>query len=240
MTCQSTVLITREKEGAERFAGLLSSTDLRIHILPFFEVEQLTPIWPDVSRIDAVLTTSGHAVPALETCSALKEKPCHVVGAFTAERLCSAGFQKMAHIAPDAERLNQHLLQIQQPLSILYARGEQISFDFTSSLGNAGVTIHEVFCYRLTHGTPDPLKLRAALTPSAGVLLPLFSEQTAQHVCDTITHHEAKACSHITAIAMSERIAESVAHFDFKSVVCSDAPDLQSLADKVMLQASMK
>lgn len=221
------ILITRAKADSERFAELLEGVNAAIHIIPFFEVKTLHPPLDDTLKVDALLVTSQHAVPYAESWTSLKTKPCFVVGQTTQSRLEKAGFH-VAYRAESAHELAVHITDV-KPATLLYLRGQQISLDFRNVLP-ASINLHELIVYAMV-----PLSLNVeVLTSVLGkeeIILPLFSEQTARYVCNTLMHFS----KNISIVAMSAAIANIVSHYSWKQVIISDAVHLQSVADRIML-----
>lgn len=231
------ILITRIKEDSERFRSLLGSAKADIHIQPFFDVNMLTPPLENADDVDGLLITSQHAIAYLKHHAILKSKPCVVVGKHTRECLRKAGFKNITHCANSAAMMRDYLVGKTQPERLLYPRGGDISFDFKAAMKDSPIQLSEIITYEVAHIEPDMQKLAALLTPKTTIILPLFSVQTAQFVCESLLQLGEEIFQKSIAVPMSTAIADAIGNYSWKKIAPSRSAGLQSVAKMVMLSA---
>lgn len=230
------ILITRVKQDSERFERLLQGANAEIKIIPFFEITPLTPEpIPSTETISTLLITSQHAVPYLSQLEIAKNTPCIVVGSYTKDSLKKAGFRNVVFCANSAAMMRDHLCAKTQPEHILYLRGNDISFDFKSTLQDTPLTLTEITTYDVAHIAPEAQQLKSLLEHQTTIILPLFSVQTAQYVCNALEMSDSGIIQKTIAVPMSTAIADALSNHPWKKMTPSRSAGLQSVAKMVML-----
>jgi uroporphyrinogen-III synthase len=97
------ILITRPEPGASETAARVSALGLRPVIAPVLEIRILTSRLPPAARLQAIVTASGNAIPALP--SNYHRLLLLAVGAMTASRARAAGFARVTSADGDARAL---------------------------------------------------------------------------------------------------------------------------------------
>jgi uroporphyrinogen-III synthase len=97
------VLITRPEPGASETAARVTALGLRPVTAPVLEIRSLPSRLPPAARLQAVVTASGNAIPALPP--GYRRLPLLAVGEMTASRARAAGFSRVASANGDARAL---------------------------------------------------------------------------------------------------------------------------------------
>jgi uroporphyrinogen-III synthase len=97
------VLITRPEPGAGETAARVSALGLRPVTAPVLEIRVLTSRLPPAARLQAIVTASGNAIPALP--SHYHRLPLLAVGDTTASRARAVGFSRVTSAGGDARAL---------------------------------------------------------------------------------------------------------------------------------------
>jgi uroporphyrinogen-III synthase len=100
---KSGVLITRPEPGASETAARVSALGLRPLVTPVLEIRDLQWRIPPAESLQAIVTASGNAIPALPPSH--HRLPLLAVGETTASRARAAGFSRVTSADGDARAL---------------------------------------------------------------------------------------------------------------------------------------
>jgi uroporphyrinogen-III synthase len=120
------VLITRPEPGASETAARVISLGLRPIVAPVLDIRILRARIPAPMGLQAILVTSGNAIPALP--ASHHDLPVLAVGETTAARLRAAGFTRVTSADRDANALAtlvaQSCVREAAPLLLITGRGQ--------------------------------------------------------------------------------------------------------------------
>ncbi len=97
------MLITRPEPGASETAARVTALGLRPVSAPVLEIRSLPGRLPPATRLQAIVTASGNAIPALPP--SYHRLPLLAVGEMTASRARAAGFSRVTSANGDARAL---------------------------------------------------------------------------------------------------------------------------------------
>ena len=211
---RAVLLVLRPEPGLAATLAGAAALGLAAHGQPLSQIVPVAWDAPDAAAIDALLIGSAnvfaHGGAAL---SALRAKPCHVVGTATAEAARAAGF---AVAAVGEGGLQRVLDAISAPARLLRIAGEE----HIPLAPPPGVTITTRIAYR---SIALPLDPALPVLAGAKVVALLHSAATARHF--------AKECerlgvdtSQIVVVALGPRIA-AAAGAGWRAVHTAPAPD---------------
>ena len=176
----ASVLITRPEPGASETAERVAALGLLPVVAPLLEINTLSVAWPPSGEVQAILVTSGNAIPALP--ASHRHLPLLAVGQATAERARQAGFKEVQSADGDASALADLAERVCRPHGgpLLLATGRRQGHALATELRRRGFAVvrRVVYAAEPVPLLPDPA--RSALT--AGVLRAalFFSAETAQ------------------------------------------------------------
>jgi uroporphyrinogen-III synthase len=99
----ASVLITRPEPGASETAARVAALGYRPVVAPLLEISTLQATLPPSAHVQAILATSGNAIPALPMSH--RHLPLFAVGEATAERARAAGFVHVSSADGDSRAL---------------------------------------------------------------------------------------------------------------------------------------
>ncbi len=146
------------------------------------------------------------------------------VGPQTAERARIIGLTNVQVGPGTGEKLAEHILKEQlHPSSFLYLRGRDITFSMVEKLQNHNLSIHETIVYESTPRTAVSTTLNHHLTQGNIIIAPFYSVKTAETFVQLLYNTPlASAVSLITAMALSEKIAQTLKFLPWKEIVIND------------------
>jgi uroporphyrinogen-III synthase len=182
------VLITRAEEAARETGALVHAMGLRPVLAPLSTIVPLAAAFPPPDRVQAVLVTSGNAIPGLP--QAYRRVPLLAVGDATARLAEAAGFADVRSASGDAEALAAMTQSQCEPggKPLVLATGEGQGGALASALRALGFAVLRRVAYaaRPVDALPESARmalarggLRAALffsTEGARVFVRLFGQ----------------------------------------------------------------
>jgi uroporphyrinogen-III synthase len=212
------LLVLRPQPGCDATLAAAQALGLAAQGAPLSRIVPVAWEAPDPAGIDALLIGSAnvfaHGGAALD---ALRAKPCHVVGAATAEAARGAGF---AVAAVGAGGLQKVLDAIAAPAHLLRIAGEE----HLALSPPQGVTITTVIAYR-----SETIALDRALVAGRRAIVLLHSAATARHFASECRRLAADR-SQIILAALGPRIAAAAGE-GWGAVHCAAVPDDAALLE---------
>jgi uroporphyrinogen-III synthase len=223
------VLITRPGEAAVETARRVAALGLRPVLAPALAIVPRPASLPDPARLQAVLVTSGHALPALpDTFHAL---PLLAVGDGTAARARQAGFARVSSARGDAEALARLVLEACRPAGqpLLLASGEGQGKALAAWLRARGFRVLR----RTTHAArPAPGLAEAAGAAFAagdlGAAL-FFSPATARAFVAAVRHLPPERIAVVEALAISPATAAALSPLPWRRIRVASLPTQEEL-----------
>ncbi len=206
------VLITRPQPGADATARLVAAMGLRPVVAPVLEVTGGAPRLPSPAALQAILVTSGNAIPGLG--GGHFGVPLLAVGDATARQARDAGFTEVRSARRDAEALAALVARDCSPAgkTLLLACGEGQGTRLAADLRQSGFRVIRRIAYaaapvrRLSEAAQSSLAgndLKAALffsPATARAFVALFRQAPTDYDLGRV---EALAISPATAAALT-------------------------------------
>jgi uroporphyrinogen-III synthase len=177
----SGVLITRPEPGASETAVRVAALGYQPVVAPLLEIRTLRAPLPPSGRMQAILATSGNAIPALP--ASHRHLPLFAVGEATAERARAAGFVHVS--SADGDSIALALLVAQScdrsagPL--LFACGRDQGRALAGDLRARGFAVVRRVVYAATPPGTLPDTAREAFASGSLTAALFFSTETARH-----------------------------------------------------------
>ena len=207
------MLITRPEPGASETAKRVSALGLRPVMAPVLEIRSLPCHLPPAARLQAIVTASGNAFPALP--SNYHRLPLLAVGETTASRARAAGFSRVTSADGDARMLAAlagQTCDIQAaPLLLVTGRGQGAAL--AADLRVRGFRVIRRAVYAAMPVLTLPEAARQALAGGDVAAAMFFSAETARHCVQLIRRarlHEAVRTVDALAIGQPAALALKV------------------------------
>ncbi len=220
MRATPTILLTRPRAQSLRFADQCRGAirgDFDILIAPVIRIEPLSGV--ELPEAEAMIFTSENAVDAVAGKTRPRPVPAFCVGKQTAIAAARAGFVARA-AGGNADSLAELIRQAGPQGRLLHPRGEHQTGDLAARLCADGMQATSVVVYRQV-GRRLSVAARAVLGRQAPVILPLFSQRSAQAALSQIGVPGAP----LHPVAISGRVADRVAALGAYRTVVSERPD---------------
>jgi uroporphyrinogen-III synthase len=223
------VLITRPAEDAGRLAQAIRERGRAPVLAPLFAV-RTRPIAP-VPGVQAVLVTSGNALPALP--AAWHGTALLAVGDATAARARAAGFSRVRSAAGDARALAALAREALLPEdgAVLLASGEGQGEALAAMLRAAGFAVERRTAYAVQPVAALPRAAAAAIEGGTLAAATFLSAATARLFLDLLPGRLRGALAQIDALAIGGPAAAALEAARWRSVRCAAAPNLDALLD---------
>ena len=179
----------------------------------------------DLEDIEALILTSGNAVPAIPGAAAEAGMVAYAVGDSTASAARRAGLQATS-AGGAADDLVALLLDLRPDGGLLHLHGAETRGAVVDRLTDAGLRARGQVVY---DQMPKPLSkpALAALAGTDPVALPLFSPRSAE----LLGRAAADATAPITLVTLSESVAEAWSGSEPRAWIAADRPDEDGMLD---------
>jgi uroporphyrinogen-III synthase len=182
----------------------------------------------DLSPIQALVATSGRALDGLrDKLDGLRTLPLYVVGAASARRAQSLGFDRIAGVVPDVAALGQLLNTHISGHHILYVRGDQIA----QPLGLVpDIRVTEMVTYYTQPLEELADDAMAALTGGHVRAVLFFSSLSAGHFCKLVD--KAGLVPHtrtLSALCLSSAVLGSLLSNQWADIRSAITPDMPGM-----------
>lgn len=219
------ILITRPREGAERFAMELAQVmpcPMEMLISPVLDIAPLPDLLP-LDHIKGLIVTSGNGVETLIAKTDRRDLPVYAVGARTTAAATQAGF-KARQMGEDADGLVEGLLRLGPKAPLLHLRGEVSRGDVAQRLSTHGILTREKVVY-----AQKPVDLseeaKTLLNGTSPVVLPLFSPRSAKLLAQQVTGTAPRY-----VVAMSWSVASELPQGWAKTIIIASRADSPAMA----------
>lgn len=220
------VLVTRPEPGASETAARIAELGLSPVLAPMLLVHPLPVRVPP--QIEAVLVTSGNALPALPL--SLHGLQLLAVGDATAARARAAGFTKVCSADGDAVALAGLAIRtLPAGAKILLATGAGQGAPLAAELRAGGFRVHRraVYAARPVRTLPEPACFALAGHRLRAVLF--MSADTARAFVRALPAALHPALAGVDALAIGQPAADVVMHLPWRGVRVSAKPTMVSL-----------
>lgn len=173
---------------------------------------------PDAARLQAVLLTSGQAIPMLPP--SLHRLLLLGVGDATAARARAAGFLDVVSAHGDATALAALTRQTCQPAKgpLLLACGARQGTALATDLRASGFKVIRRTLYKATPATHLPATVNAALTAGTVRSVLFFSAETARSFARLLPTALIGTLAGIDALTIASSVAAAIQHLPWRTV----------------------
>ena len=222
-TVRPGVLVTRPEPAAQETAERLRALGFEPVLAPLLHIRPRALRLP--RRIDAVLATSGNAIPACP--AVLHDRPLLAVGGGTAERARAAGFTQVHSADGDAAALAQLApTLLPRGAHLLLPSGRGQGGPLAAALRAAGFRVHRRVAYAAGPVAALPEAARVALEAGRVQAVLLMSAETARAFARLLPAALGPTLHHVNAIAIAPHVADAVSHLRWRSLRVSGKPTL--------------
>lgn len=244
------VLITRPREQAGEFAGLLTERGATVVFIPTIEIVapsswgQLDDALATLSTYDALVFTSANAVQAFfraivergrdSSRSTLAAKQFYAIGTKTAEALHSEGYT--ATVFPEVTNANQlaATLATNPPRGkrFLFPRGNLGNEDLATTLRSKGAQVDDVIVYEtVAPRNADTASVRRALEGNAIDVVTFFSPSSVKNLL-VMVPQELLASKIIAVVGSTTEAA--VQEFGLSAHIVAAKPTASDLVEAIV------
>ncbi len=223
MGAADAVLITRPEPGASETAERLRQMGLRPVLAPMLDVRTLHPDLPDPAAIQAVLVTSGNAIPALP--DSWHAVTLLAVGDATAARAKAAGFADVASADGDAMALAALATARCRPDggTLLVAAGAGRGADLAAELSSRNYNVHVAEVYTAQPATALPMAAVEAIRAGALYAALFYSAETARAFV-RLAQSEREGLRGVLAVAIGRSAAVALESLPWRSIRIAQRP----------------
>lgn len=224
------VLITRPKADAEALRADVEGLGFDVVVEPLLDIVPVSAALPDLDRVQALVLTSRHAVPALP--HQAKQKTIYAVGEATAEAAGASGCLHVMTADGNAHELARLLVERCRPNdgTILHLSGDVTRPGMMETLETHGFDYERVIVYRAV--SSDKLSSAIEAEWRAGTIgaVLLFSPRTAEILVRLLCQSGLGSYVDTTAaICLSEAAAAPCKVLKWRSVHVATRPEKQAL-----------
>jgi uroporphyrinogen-III synthase len=227
-------LITRPREDSTAIAEHLEELGIEPVIEPLMTVEQVADAKVDLDGVRAILLTSRNGVRALADATERRDIDVYAVGDSTAELARERGFESVESAGGDSESLADLVRQRLQPDegTLLHAAGAAVAGDLAGVLTRDGYDVRRQQLYATRPSSALSVST-CGLMSGGGIELALFfSPRTAQIFVDLVGQAGlADACAEMTAVCLSQAVAQEIGALEWREVHTAGEPNLRSMIE---------
>ena len=189
-------------------------------------IRRLEPVLP--LNVDAVLVTSGNAVPCLP--ALLHGTPLLAVGHATADRARIAGFAQVLSADGDAAALAELARQAcRSGAALLLATGRRQGASLASALRTGGFVVHRRAVYAAEPVERMPAEVEHALQHGSLAAALFLSAETARAFARLMPPRFLPALAEVEALAIGQPAAEALHFLPWRRVRVSAKPTQDSI-----------
>ena len=213
------IWVTRAQPGAEATAGRLRAMGFDPLVAPLLEVRATAGGIIDLAGVGALAFTSANGVAAFATRSRERGLPVFAIGAATAAAARAAGFPLVTSAGGDVAALAA-AVAARPPFDgeVLHIAPVEPAGDLAGALAALGVPARALAVYETVARAADA-RIVARMPDLAAVLL--HSPKAARALAAHLATHPA---SRLTALCLSEAVAEPVRRGGLAAVRAADQP----------------
>jgi uroporphyrinogen-III synthase len=224
------VLITRPEPGASETAARVTALGYQPVVAPLLDIQALRGSLPPSGRMQAILATSGNAIPSLP--ASHRHLPLYTVGEATAARARAAGFAQVVSADGDAAALASLVAQRCDrhagPLLLAAARGQGEAL--AADLRAHGFSVNRRIVYAANLVAHLPAIARDAFA-SGGLTAALhFSAETARQCVRLLRAarlHE--AVQSVDALAIGRPAAVALQALPWRRILVAAQPNQEAM-----------
>jgi uroporphyrinogen-III synthase len=216
------VWVTRTAPEAEATAARLAAMGLVAIVAPVLEARPIAGARIDLTGVDALAFSSGHAVAAFSALSDERSPPVFTVGAATARRAQAAGFADVQSADGGATTLAEKIAAADpRPALVLHPGAREPAADLVALLAARGVAARALAVYETV---PTDL----ALAPDDIDAILIHSARGAERVAALMAD---RPRAQVAVFAISEAAARPLRALSFARVMAAPFPNEAALLD---------
>ena len=228
--------MTRPEEDAGGMTRALEDRGFRVFPEPLIRICFPDGSPPTLDGVQALLFTSANGVRAFERRSGRRDLPVYAVGDATADQARAIGFKHVDSAGGDVRALAELVRSKVTPATgtLLHVAGSLVAGDLAGNLSEVGYTVERAVLYESERAETFSTRTLELLDNGEiwGVLL--FSPRTANVFVKLIrTANRNKVVHSLTALCLSGAVAEAAAVLDWKHLLTSSRPDMETLLREI-------
>ena len=224
------VLITRPEPGASDTAARVAAMGYRPVVAPLLEIRTLGAPLSLPARIQAILATSGSAVPCLP--ASHRHLPLYAVGNATAARARAAGFSRIDSADGDAGALAALVARCCDPHAgpLLLVSGRDQGMSLAADLRGRGFAVVRRVVYAAVPAAVLPDAARAAFRSAELSAALFFSAETARQGVRLLKAARlAEAARSVDALAIGPPSAVALQALPWRRILVAARPNQDAM-----------
>jgi uroporphyrinogen-III synthase len=230
------LLVTRPRDDAEAFAGILRTLGHEAVVAPIMEVHFVPGPLLSCEGVQAVLATSANGIRALAGRTERRDLTVYAVGPQTAEAARIEGFESVIDSHGDSAQLVEKVAHEADPKKgmLLHAAGAETAGRVRQALTARGFTVETVVLYEALPVSQLPAVAQAALHDGSldGVLL--FSPRSAKIFSTLVAEANlTEQCARLVAFCISAATVEALTPLTFARLAVAGTPNQDAILDLI-------
>jgi uroporphyrinogen-III synthase len=225
-------LLTRPREDSEALAKLLAERGVETLIDPLLEIQPIAEATVDLVGVQAILATSANGVRMLAAKSGERSLPVFAVGDASAREATRHGYSTVHSAAGDVEALGRLVRVKLDPTGgpLFHAAGSKTAGDISGMLKEAGFEVRRSVLYEAKPAVALSDEALAAIKEQRINCVLFYSPRTAATFVSLVVAAEiAPLCANLTALCLSQAVADKIAELPWKAVQIAERPEQASL-----------
>jgi uroporphyrinogen-III synthase len=242
----ATVLLTRPEVASHRLAQTVALLGYRAIIEPMLSIQAFPSGAPDLQAVQAVAVTSSNAIDVLGTIffdKTILTLPCFCVGMNTAAAAHEFGFTDVRCADGNGYDLARLIIQSLSNTSgpILHIAGRDVESHMGNELSAHGYKV-ELWEIYAAHTIQKMSSETATLWRHNAIdIVMVYSLRTAQALVALVTAEGLQsACASMTAIAISDRVADGLRNLPWRRMIVASKPSDNAMIDCLQLLPGMR
>lgn len=226
------ILLTRPLEQSEQLAVLLREKGIEVEISPVLTLHKYQDNRPLRDFFQAVIITSANSLRFANSSLFTKNQLIMTVGNKTAKYAKSIGFNNIISADGNLEKLSELIIKKLSPQNgpLLYVRGQHVVGPLKKQLTNKGYDVSEYISYEARPAETVHEKVIKMLINGDIDFIPFYSPRSALIFKKLIKSQALEyAMKTITALAISENVANAIEELPWKATKISDRPTQSAL-----------
>ena len=228
------VLVTRPEEDASALVAALAARGHEALVEPMLTVTPAPGVTPplELDGVQALLFTSANGVRAFARLTERRDLPVFTVGDASAEAATVAGFEAVVSADGDVDDLARLAIVRLTPAdgALYQAAASRRAGNLTGLLEAAGFTLRREVLYETVPATDLSADLRRELAAGRVAAATFFSPRTAEAFVGLVEKLGLTGtCAEITALCLSEAVAEKLRKLEWRALVVAERPNQGSL-----------
>ena len=225
------VLITRYASAATKLAAILESEGFETQLEPLLEIKfNLQPV--SLEGVQAMIVTSANGATALARSTEDRHQTVFAVGGATATALEEEGFNNILSAGGNVTALKKLVSQTLSPDAgtLVHVSGEHIAGDLGRELTDDKFSVRRKILYRAEIASVMSDATTAAFGGHKIDVVLFFSHRTATTFASLVIEAGLENdLTSISAICLSEAVANPIKSLSWQKIEISEKPDQQAL-----------